>query len=216
MSRKRSRNSEAHSPGDPKRFFVVAMPRSGTAWLANFLTWGNSFCYHEALYGCESMDRLDEILRKPETDFCGTSDTASAYLISSLYERYPDARYVFVVRPREEIYASLGKLNIGTDGLDNLFMPFWWGMRNIQNSLIVHFEHLFSSTTMISIWEHIGMTQPFPFALFELLRNLHVEDGYGSGFGRFIDHDVVLENQRRFAKLIESLDNVAVLEIGRA
>lgn len=28
-------------------FLILSLPRSGSAWLANFLTWGDCFCYHE-------------------------------------------------------------------------------------------------------------------------------------------------------------------------
>ena len=30
-----------------RRFFIYSTPRSGSAWLANFLTYGDSFCKHE-------------------------------------------------------------------------------------------------------------------------------------------------------------------------
>jgi hypothetical protein len=32
-----------------KRFFIYSTPRSGSAWLSNFLTYGGSFCQHEPL-----------------------------------------------------------------------------------------------------------------------------------------------------------------------
>jgi len=31
------------------QFFIYSTPRSGSAWLANFLTYGGSFCQHEPL-----------------------------------------------------------------------------------------------------------------------------------------------------------------------
>ena len=31
------------------RFFIYSTPRSGSAWLSNFLTYGGSFCQHEPL-----------------------------------------------------------------------------------------------------------------------------------------------------------------------
>lgn len=31
------------------RFFIYSTPRSGSAWLSNFLTYGDSFCKHEPL-----------------------------------------------------------------------------------------------------------------------------------------------------------------------
>lgn len=36
-------------------FFVAGLPRSRTAWLANFLTYDHRLCYHEALSQCQSL-----------------------------------------------------------------------------------------------------------------------------------------------------------------
>lgn len=37
-------------------FFIIGLLRSRTAWLANFMTYGKSFCYHEGINGCNSME----------------------------------------------------------------------------------------------------------------------------------------------------------------
>lgn len=43
-------------------FLVLGLPRSRTAWLANFLTYDGLFCYHEGLNGCNSIgDYVDKI-----------------------------------------------------------------------------------------------------------------------------------------------------------
>ena len=38
-----------------RRFFIFSTPRSGSAWLANFLTYGGSFCQHEPLAAGEMV-----------------------------------------------------------------------------------------------------------------------------------------------------------------
>ena len=39
-----------------RNFFVLGLPRSRTAWLANFLTYDGYFCFHEGIDGCRSID----------------------------------------------------------------------------------------------------------------------------------------------------------------
>jgi ABC-type transport system substrate-binding protein len=41
--------SRTGSAQQPVKFFIYSTPRSGSAWLANFLTYGGSFCQHEPL-----------------------------------------------------------------------------------------------------------------------------------------------------------------------
>jgi len=198
-------NSKAPSPHKQAQFFIVALPRSGTAWLSNFLTWGNSFCFHEALYGCCSLDRYEEILVNTGARYAGGAETAAASLLPAIYDRFPSAKYVFVMRDVDDICASLGRINIDSQGVKNMVMPFWWGLDNVANSLVVQFESLFISTTMHKIWNHIGIDQPFPIARFEMLRNMHVEDGFISGYGRFSDPELVRQNTAMFTRLCSTL-----------
>ena len=214
MSQRQSRSCAARSLDDcatnRQDYFICALPRSGTAWLANFLTWQDSFCFHESLYGVESLDRLAEIFDATGARFTGGSDTALSPLIAAVYERFPHAKYVFVQRDVGEVTRSLSNIGISTTGVLEMAQMFWWGMTNIPNALVVNFDSLFLSTTMLEIWNHIGIDTPFPFKRFELLRNMHVEDGFASGFGRFVHPGVLDENRRRFTQLCQSCDHVSM------
>jgi len=37
-------------------FFILGLPRSRTAWLANFLTYDGLYCHHEGVNHCTTMD----------------------------------------------------------------------------------------------------------------------------------------------------------------
>jgi len=41
-----------------KPFLIIALPRSMTAWMANWLTYSNCLCYHEGLETYGSLDAL--------------------------------------------------------------------------------------------------------------------------------------------------------------
>lgn len=207
MSQKQLTNLKAHSQDDQIRYIVVALPRSGTAWVANFLTWGDSFCFHEALYGCDSLDRFDHILTSTGAKYAGAAETAAPALLPALYHRFPHAKYIFIMRDIEEIRVSLERINVTSDYLNNMVLPFWWGIGSIENALVVQYKKLFTSTTMKVIWKHIGIKESFPFRRLELLRNIHMEDGFSSGFGRFSDPELVRENTIRYGQLCKSLGN---------
>ena len=91
-------------------YFIISQPRCGTAWLANALTWGNSFCYHEGIYGYDSMDDYADMLNSNPAEFVGDSDTGLALMLPWLYARYPDAKYIFVNRNTETVSKSLKEI----------------------------------------------------------------------------------------------------------
>jgi hypothetical protein len=81
------------------------LPRSRTAWLANFLTNGNAFCFHAGLLASESdIERLHSLIEMCESLIVGDSDPSllpdkySDYLLRT----YPRARWVFVHRDPAE------------------------------------------------------------------------------------------------------------------
>ena len=39
-------------------FFITGLPRSRTAWLANWFTYGHTFCFHEA---CRKVGKIEEL-----------------------------------------------------------------------------------------------------------------------------------------------------------
>jgi len=62
-------------------FLVLGLPRSRTAWLANFLTYSDIICTHEGLNGCNNINEyLDKF--KPKS---GDSNTG---LMMFDFERY--------------------------------------------------------------------------------------------------------------------------------
>lgn len=70
-------------------FFILGLPRSRTAWLANFLTYDGHFCYHEAVNGCSSVDEY-----KYKVKDCGDSTTS---VLMFDYEReFPESKIVVI------------------------------------------------------------------------------------------------------------------------
>ena len=74
-----------------RNFFVIGLPRSRTAWLANFLTYRNRFCYHEAMNGCRSMDEYKTKLGSDKGD-----SSTGLMLIDDFQSNFPDAKTIII------------------------------------------------------------------------------------------------------------------------
>lgn len=88
-------------------FMIVALPRSGTAWLSNWFTTDRSICWHEALMD----DDLAALDRLSITGLFGISETALILQDVDVLNRHP-ARKLIVHRPLRDVNASLAKLGL--------------------------------------------------------------------------------------------------------
>jgi hypothetical protein len=85
-------------------FIVLALPRSRTAWLSRFLTYGEWTCGHEELRNMRSLADVQSWLSQP---CVGTIETAAAGSWRLLGKLAPNARIVLIRRNREEVIESL-------------------------------------------------------------------------------------------------------------
>lgn len=90
-----------------RHFLIVSLPRSRTAWLANFLTYGQSFCYHEGLLGCSNIEQFKKRLESTGTEISGNSDCGNVFFLDRIKELIPDIRIVVIKRDLEEVMSSL-------------------------------------------------------------------------------------------------------------
>ncbi len=71
-------------------FLILGLPRSRTAWLANFCTHDGLFCHHEALNGCHTMREYANKFK----DEVGDSNTG---LIFFDFKKYlPNAKIIVI------------------------------------------------------------------------------------------------------------------------
>ena len=71
-------------------FFVVGLPRSRTAWLANFLTYNGRFCYHEGVDGCSTITDYKNKLGQDKGDSC------TALMLLNIHKEFPNAPVVVI------------------------------------------------------------------------------------------------------------------------
>ena len=93
-------------------FLVLAQPRSRTAWLSHFLTYGPWHCGHEEARHLRTLEDAQAWLSMP---FTGSADTAVAPHWRTLIKLRPDVKIVTIRRPVEESIASFNRLPFNWD-----------------------------------------------------------------------------------------------------
>ncbi len=91
-------------------FFIASLPRCRTAWLANFLTTGNSFCYHEAMKFCPTTRDLKPLFESRAVPYVGDSDSLLPFFIDEVLEIFPNAKLVVIERDPEKVIKSLQRV----------------------------------------------------------------------------------------------------------
>lgn len=96
-------------------FFVIGLPRTRSAWLANFLSAAGSLCRHELWARCNSLSEYKLKLHKsePGTHSVGDADPSLSHQAAWLNSEFPEARFLFVVRSERDVVASYAKAFAG-------------------------------------------------------------------------------------------------------
>jgi hypothetical protein len=111
-------------------FLVLGLPRSRTAWLANFLTYGDITCTHEGLNGCATL----EDYKKQFRDSSGDSNTGLAFF--EFEPLFTDFKKIIIdsgIRKSVEFakktygrdsFDQIVRLKKRLDSIDGLHIPF--------------------------------------------------------------------------------------------
>ena len=166
-------------------FFVTGLPRSRTAWLANFLTWQGTFCYHDALSFLSPTDMVMRFKSLTLCDTVGDSDSALTLHMSAITRFFPDANWLFVVREPELASSSYwrrfgSKYPLGPQTeseCDRRFMELQerleQAMEMVSNKMVVKYDRLHLRGTVGTIWEYLVGT-PFQEERWKMLETFQV------------------------------------------
>jgi len=90
-------------------FMIFALPRSRTAWLSAFLTYGGWQCHHETAIRARSIEQMAWFLRLPRT---GVAETACALGWRLFGYHVPELQRVVVRRPVDDVVASMMRADL--------------------------------------------------------------------------------------------------------
>jgi len=170
-------------------YFIVALPRSRTAWLANLLTHGHSYCHHEAIVRCNPanvLHDLKEVLSNahPHYKFTGDSDSGLPLLWPQLKEAFPSARYVFIERPFRDALKShikafpcLDPVNV-EDAFCQIDNALEVMRLTVDKFITVQYDQLDDPHICKYIWDFCAPGERFDFERSEMLQGLRVNQIY--------------------------------------
>lgn len=165
-------------------FFIVGLPRTRSAWLANFLTWGSAFCLHDGLKECAAPAELKARLEQTLATWPGDADPCLPLFFPEIHQLFPAARYVFVERDAAECEASYGRLVAEWQGEADTaaafarLVPALAAMRQAlsrQHCLTVKFADLDREDVGRSIWEFCLPALPFHPGRWRMLHQMNVQ-----------------------------------------
>lgn len=154
------------------KFMLLAAPRSGTTWAANWLTTDTTLCLHDPLFHMHYTD-IDSY---PTKKMLGVSCTGLSYF-SAWVNKHP-ARKVILHRDIKEVNSSL--LDIGLPAIDASYM---WQLDSIKG-LHVNWMDLFNNPRMI--YEYL-IERPFDKERHKILCDIEMQPKFA---GLEINHEV--------------------------
>lgn len=117
--------------------FITGLPRSGSAWLANYLSYGNCFFRHDA-WTDTNPSELRLFFDNNDFNAGGVSDPANLMFIDEIDKHFPEAKWVLITRPAAEVQEACKKI-------DFPLADFGKQLKKLQNRemLKVPFSELF-------------------------------------------------------------------------
>jgi hypothetical protein len=162
-------------------FFICALTRSRTAWLANWFTQGRAFCVHDAWRYAGSAEELKEYLldRVPAgCDYLGTADSGNGGRYDELARVFAGARFALIERPPNEVIAATDKLNIVApyEELVTRVAALQDSHNRLPDSVQrTDYDNLGVQREMARLHQHLTPGVPFCPQRYELLDQLRVE-----------------------------------------
>lgn len=150
-------------------FFIASFPRSRTAWLANFLTTGESFCFHEPM-NRTPLEQYPQLLRKTCKRYAGVSDSLNSLVMEELIDLFPDAKVVVIRRDADEVAASLDRLKLPCPALLKKIDKELDRIVHAYDPLVIDYRQFDAA----AIWEYLIPDIPLDYTRLDMLEEFNV------------------------------------------
>jgi hypothetical protein len=185
--------------------FVIALPRSRTAWLCNWLS-EVADCFHEPLVECAGVPDLQRMLAPYCAGLVVVADTGFPFVIEALLDRFPKARFIVVQREAAAVARSLAQLGIPTDDFGKIIRAFERAVsilrRSERSTFVLDAHQLDDESVARRLWSWVvtgnddcAIDDGFDMGRFSMLRDFRVE----------VMMDRVVERMRRNAQQLGQL-----------
>jgi hypothetical protein len=147
--------------------FVMSLPRSRTAWMAQTFYPG-LYTMHDPLKACESIaelqqfvdSHLHEALEYHREHPVAVIDTSAVFFYPEINLRFPRARYLFVRRRMEDVQHSLAKAGQPTEMIREA-NKHYTAARTLANvdkhaTMVVQYEDLNDVRVLHNMWRFMG------------------------------------------------------------
>ena len=157
-------------------FFITGFPRCRSAWLANFLTYEDSFCFHEAIKQCSKITDLKDLFLSTGKQYVGNSDSAIPFFAKQVKELFPQTKWVIIERDEQDVIKSLNRVLPGEkQNALNIGKPHLAWVKKTCNPLMINFAELSTQRECKRIWEYCLPNIPFDAMRWEMLDKLRIE-----------------------------------------
>ena len=189
-------------------FFILGTARCRSSWFGNLFTYKDSFCYKEELrYIANWSEFIDRIEKRPEK-YVGFSDPELFHFIGTLYDLFPNAKYVLLERDRKDAELSLATaVDIQFQNVDIIKAKFdRWSEDTKKFKEIVkdynylHWKDMDLSWAIEGVWKYILPNSKFDMDRWQLLASLKVKTTMGA-VPFHINHDTCMAPYFNFKKL---------------
>lgn len=102
------------------QFLILALPRSRTTWLSEFLSYGDWYCGHDEIQYMRQMEDVKSWISQPKT---GTIETSVVPFWRLAFDLNPNLKIVTIRRDPVEAAKSAVSAGLGTD-LDSMVKYF--------------------------------------------------------------------------------------------
>jgi hypothetical protein len=121
-------------------FFITSLPRSRTAWTANYLSFNGVSCLHDGFRGLTSPDQIRERLDATCARVAGSADPAILMFQERIFELFPKARYVYIFRDAKT--CELSWRNAGGTSMHKFAVRAVDFLKRRADILVVPYEEL--------------------------------------------------------------------------
>lgn len=172
-------------------FLILSYPRSRTAWLSKFLTYGITTCIHEpSLY----LKNDEDLVRFVTTQNQGGADTGMAMILDKIIAIEPMPAITLVLRDRNDVEQSLGEIGLLSDESKRILDRIGFGLSRAERMGFptIQFDALHDEKTCADLFRRcVGSEMPKPW------------------FGIWKNKNVVCDTQDIIYKIRRNADGIA-------